>query len=326
MTNNNNNGSSDTRQISETNNIPAGSCPELNGKGVYADDSGIYTIVVKKGNPSAPVKIMGDVKTYVIGEGVSLSPDGWVVASLNDELYKMKSDGSGLQKLLQQSEQNEKYDFPMYSPDGKYIAFIGPYSKGKGIEIVDKNGKLQGTIANDYSTVLDKVDKVVISTESERQRLNWSPDGKSIAFLVHPSKYSYKHENKIYKVSKKGDNFQEGYISELISFALDPLWSSDGKYIAYALGYSFTTVDSNGTNEKQLVVNSLKNKYVPFWFENNKIAFIRYPNYDPNIFKIYPKDADIGIINSDGSNPKVCFDLSKLGPGIYRNLHWLNQP
>jgi len=142
------------------------------------------------------------------GSSMSWSPDGSrIVFSLNDGLWTVHPDGTGLTQLTQ----NPSYDhFPTWSPDGSRIAFV----RDRAIYVVNADGTgLKG---------------VTGAKGPDPFQPQWSPDGTQLAFEAGDSTYD------IYAVNADGTglkaiahnpNLDENW----------PVWSPDGTLIAYAV-------------------------------------------------------------------------------------------
>lgn len=142
-------------------------------------------------------------------------------------IYIMNVDGTGLQRLT-----NSNYDtFPAWSPDGHRVVF---YSERD----TDRNWigsiyaiEVQNQAVKRLTNVIDRV-----------TRMQWSPNGKQIAFVTSGNDYA---AGKVYLMNDDGGNLQ------FITYAdPDPLlsWSADGQYLALTGAYNLITVDA-GTGQ-----------------------------------------------------------------------------
>jgi tricorn protease len=70
--------------------------------------------------------------------------------------------------------------FPKFSPDGKWIAFTGQYSGTRQVYVIGVNGGTprQLTFHNDIGQIPPRAGY-------DNQVIDWTPDGKQIAFLAH---------------------------------------------------------------------------------------------------------------------------------------------
>lgn len=93
-------------------------------------------------------------------------------------------------------------------------------------------------------------------------------------------------------------------------------WSPDGQKIAFSRKDKIWIMDSDGSNQKQLLAGK-DNVWSPNWSpDGNKIIYVSHKFADLNDWTATPYE--IWIINSDGSEPKK---LTESMRGI-RNLSW----
>jgi dipeptidyl aminopeptidase/acylaminoacyl peptidase len=98
--------------------------------------------------------------------------------------------------------------YPRLSPDGKTIAFLA----GGQVFIIPEDGSAPG-------------EKLFISRGNQHS-LRWSPDGKKIAFISSRGDHSFLG---IFDLDKRRLEFPDPSIDH----DDDPVWSPDGKYLAY---------------------------------------------------------------------------------------------
>ena len=161
-------------------------------------------------------------------------------------LYMMKSDGTGLRKL---SKGIPYAQSPLWSPNGKEIAFSGPGGKEY---VVNADGtQLRELLPN----VRDHVSSY-----------SWSPNGKKIAFAaVH-----YRGELDMY-VSAADGTGQTNLTSTKTIIEDNPSWSPDGKHIAFTRGevgnsyvdHDIYVMNADGTGRTRLANNASSPTFAP---------------------------------------------------------------
>ncbi|MGM0500418.1 MAG: hypothetical protein ACQERL_09445 [Bacillota bacterium] len=203
-----------------------------------------------------------------------LSPDGSQIAYASyregySRIFIMNVDGSNQERLTDSTIYSESY--PVWSPDGEKLAFLGP----GGLNIINKDGTNQHELSEEYFIA---------------KELSWSPDGQKIAFMSF-----HEGTKEIYTI-----NAEDG--SEIIKLTeeggVEPAWSPDGSKIAYSSyveggGYEIFVMDSDGSNNIRLTTNtSNKSDLDPCWTDDNRIIFSSYRT----------GNSDLYIMDADGSN------------------------
>mgnify|MGYP001567296283 CR=1 FL=1 len=115
---------------------------------------------------------------------------------------------------------------PTWSPDGKNIAF----NKGKGICVMDTNGKNQTMLTNE---------------QAQDWWPAWSPDGEKIAFISDRD-----GNDEVYIMDADGSNQKR--LTDNPDPDGFPDWTSDGKII-FGRGAEVYIMDSDGKNQKMLI-------------------------------------------------------------------------
>ena len=173
---------------------------------------------------------------------------------------------------------------PIWSPDGKYIAF---YS--------DRNpsGKCRYKI---FTMKSDGSDQTKLPGSECDFRPVFSPDGKKLAF---DSARDGNHE--IYTVNVDGTDLKRLTRSE--SYDSSPRWSADGKMIVYFSGNSQSIykdsdiyiMNADGSDPRNLTNSKGGGETYPFFSPDGKrIAFTSYRD----------GNAEIYIMDADGSDQR----------------------
>jgi Tol biopolymer transport system component len=164
---------------------------------------------------------------------------GKIVFSIDHDIYTINADGSDLTRLTY----TKNNSFPIWSPDGKKIAFMEEWGKSK-IRVMNADGSQLITLLasgvppvswldNQKIAFSDHHNYYVINTDgSERTRLDtlgpdnikaiWSLDGEKIAFIDSKNEL-------LYVMDADGSDRTQLTTEKVEVFA----WSPDGQKIAY---------------------------------------------------------------------------------------------
>ena len=174
-------------------------------------------------------------------------------------MYVMDDDGSNSQSLTTYSWPS----WPVWSPDGKQIAFSKTLLKGpkgdqrKAIVIINNDGSNEHRLTDDHEDNLNG--NRVFETSCD-----WSPDGQHIAFHSERSGRA-----EIWTINLKTKKLSQ--LTDTEGSSVFPSWSPDGKYIAYRddppAGYSTIYVMlSNGDRQRELAKgDSSRRRNFPRW-------------------------------------------------------------
>jgi tricorn protease len=143
-----------------------------------------------------------------------LSPSGKrAVISTHGELFTIATDRGDIQRITRTAGGREVQ--PAWSPDGKWIAFIGDKNGQEDVWICDERGGQAKQLSN---------------TDLPEGQVQWSPDSKSLLYTAGGKKL-YVH---------KLDDGQpkEVATAEVMGFGgaaiMNPRWSPDGRWISFA--------------------------------------------------------------------------------------------
>lgn len=206
-----------------------------------------------------------------------------------DDIYVINASGTGELNLTSSLPSANSF-FPVWSPNGKKIAFLRLghlfVMNPDGSGVVDLTPGLPGVQA--------------------QQLVTWSPDGSTIAYVVLAEEPSSALD--IYLVHADGSGMVPLTTDGLGNS--DPEWSPDGSRIAYVRNQSdgvsptedrgIYTVAPNGTGRTQLTADALD--ATPTWSPSgNQIAFVRDAGSSNGNDEIFVMDAN-GANQTDISN------------------------
>jgi ABC-type sugar transport system substrate-binding protein len=152
----------------------------------------------------------------------------------NREIYVMDPDGSNLKNLTNNEGQDEN---PVWSPDGKQIAFVSNR----------KNDKEGGQFI--YIMNFDGSDVRQLTKENESQWPDWSPDGKMIT-------YTFKGD--IFAVNADGSGEAVNLTNSPVEDS-QSVWSPDSRLITWLSGkqgsQNVFVMNADGSNVRQITDN-----------------------------------------------------------------------
>ncbi|PKN93755.1 MAG: hypothetical protein CVU44_08035 [Chloroflexi bacterium HGW-Chloroflexi-6] len=191
------------------------------------------------------------------------SPNSQKVVFEDNGIYAVNSDGLGLERLTDSNAHD--YWEPVWSPDGSKIAYVVIDGDNWEIYTMNSNGTEKVNLTNhpgsDSSARWSK-DSAYIFFDSDRSgddeiyRMNVdgtnvvnltnspetdeylgeiSPDGQKIVFSVHPRDLA-PQEIDVYTMN--GDGTGRTRLTKTSDYDSDPIWSPDGKFIAFVSGRS----------------------------------------------------------------------------------------
>ena len=257
--------------------------PGANGRIVFVDDNGIYTVNADGGAKTELSQGGVNADPAWAPDGSRLAYAGWLSGERTYDLYVVDRSGSGRRKLLDDPAWHDGQ--PSWSPDGKEIAYVRfPVAGGRtDVHVVPASGgaarllrvdaydpawapdgahiALAGTTARGSRQIL----VVDADGANERQVTHhnygpfapaWSPDGSKIAFI---SPESGRWEVYVVNVDGTGERrlTSESRLASGTVPQFGPAWSPDGRWITFAYDRDGTprlfVMRADGTGQRPLL-------------------------------------------------------------------------
>jgi tricorn protease len=184
-----------------------------------------------------------------------LAPSGRrIVFSIHGEIFTAPTEEGDLRQITDNPARDKE---PLYSPDGKWIAFISDRSGREEIYIIASDGAGEPQKITNLDTL--------------KFAFAWSPNSKELAFTASDSrlrKYSVDSKQTVELTSSKYGNIGA------------PVWSPDGKWIAYSKPDYVRTSDvylipSGGGEEHKVTFDSYNEGNPQFTHDGRKLFFVR---------------------------------------------------
>jgi Tol biopolymer transport system component/DNA-binding winged helix-turn-helix (wHTH) protein len=203
-----------------------------------------HSLSSKAGQPSVIPAVTNLGEKY----SPSLSPDGQQLAftwnkgtGLQFSIYVKLI---GTEELLRLTKQASTDFNPVWSPDGRYIAFCRIQKGENGIYIIPAIGGAERRVREAHWEEQDFDDVLWLGG-----RLSWSPDGKVLAFSDRPSR---NEQSSIFLLSLDSLEARRLTSPSRTGGDFNPAFSPDGRTLAFNRGLSIYTVPVSGGEEQYL--------------------------------------------------------------------------
>jgi Tol biopolymer transport system component len=147
------------------------------------------------------------------------------------------------------------------SPDGKWIAFLLIQNRKIHLMLVSADGATVKQLADVSPNV------PIESSEVTTASVDWSPDGRKLAFSILMERTDTINNDDIYVINADGSGLTN--LTNHVAEDRQPVWSPDGKYIAFIserTGESdIWIMNADGSNLLNLTNSPDVWEYHPFW-------------------------------------------------------------
>ncbi len=235
---------------------------------VFEHDFGIWKLDVSS-KKVTPIKLdiaaetqesLTEVREFnSLVDDYDLAPNGRRIAfSIHGEIFTAPVEEGDLKQITDGPARDVN---PQFSPDGKWIAFVSDRSGREEIYVVAADGSGEA--------------KKLTDIDALKSGFAWSPDSKEIVFTAS--------DNKLRKV-----NAETAQVTELASSKYGnigtPVWSPDGKWIAYSKPERTRTSDiylipASGGEEKKVTFDSYSDTNPRFSPDGRKLYFVRVEGF-----------------------------------------------
>ena len=208
----------------------------------------------------------------------------------NNEIYVMKVVLRQAQDPRNLTNHPDEDSAPVWSPDGRQIAFISERDDDQEIYAMDADGMNQRNLTNHPSDDFSPT---------------WSPDGQKIAFTTKRDGFF----EEIYTVDANGENPVN--LTNEPKRDYMPTWSPDGEKIAFVsfrelLGASEVYVMNPDGKQPRRLTNSAVGDIFPDWSPDSQ-----------RLIWLITNPGNIAVMNADGENPVNVSDDNKSERGFW---------
>ena len=200
-------------------------------------------------------------------QNAGLSPTGQrAVFEYRGEIFTVPKEKGNWRNISNTSGAADR--FPVWSPDGKKIAWFSDASGEYQLMISDQEG-------------LEKPKAIAIPNPTFFFRPTWSPDGKYIAYT--DTDYNLLFTDVVTGATKKADTERYAHPNR----SLNPVWSPDSKWIAYSrlIDSNFKVIKAYNVETGQILqlTDGMADAISPVWDATGKyLYFLGSTNFGLN--------------------------------------------
>jgi Tol biopolymer transport system component len=278
--------------------LSATGCAESNAEDAEAEATG--TIAFVRGDHVWLMHADGSGQRRLTrGADPSWSPDGRRIAlsvdrnrsdfSSYSQIWVIDADGDGLRRLTTGEQPYDTHSSPVWSPDGKTIAFEGYNDGNYWINVVGLDGSGQRELSQKGGPYVDVAPV-------------WAPDGRSIAFT---------HSDAVYVMRPDGSRRRMLARMKGATLTWGGAWSPDGRRIAFLSDGDLWVMNANGRRPQKLVDSPGKESYEIAWSpDGQKLAFSVLERGSSR--RSLEADSEVFVVNADGSDLRKLTDNDRV--------------
>ncbi|MHB0857783.1 MAG: DPP IV N-terminal domain-containing protein [Anaerolineae bacterium] len=240
-------------------------------RGVFWTAAPTPTVAVVSAATPLPTAGSGVALGNLVYQSKPTTEDTW-------SIYTMRSDGSDPVRLTDGDHNDTS---PMWSPDGRRIAFVSDRDGNREIYVMNANGSDQMNITSDGA---------------DDWTPSWSPDGQRIAFA------SFRDGNwEIYVMDAGGTNVTRLTRNTAADYA--PGWSPDGEQLAFASNRNgnpdIYLMQADGSGQVRFTEDPATDQ-APAWSpDGERLLWESYRENNMEIYAALPDGSDLQNLSQD---------------------------